>query len=105
MNITNSQQFVTRCRRILIPWFAHTDAEAVRDMERSCMGIAGGMLLTLCVASASSWSARLAIVLFSISLAALSLFLTFRLRVIRQLFDNAGVRSFAELRERENRSV
>jgi hypothetical protein len=33
--MTIAQEFVARWRRILIPWRAHTDADAVRDMERS----------------------------------------------------------------------
>ena len=102
MTTTQAQEFVARWRRILIPWRAHTDAEAVRDMERSCAGIAGGLLLTLCMASTSSWAARNYIVWFSAVVAVFSLFLSFRLRAIRRLFDEAGVQSFEELRKHEN---
>jgi hypothetical protein len=102
MTTTQAQEFVARWRRILIPWRAHTDAEAVRDMERSCTGIAAGLLLTLCMASTSSWAARNYIVWSSAVVAVFSLFLAFRLRAIRRLVDAAGVQSFEELRKHEN---
>lgn len=53
LNMTNTQahQFVARWRRILIPWFAKTETEALRDMERSCIGMLGGAVLVFVMAS------------------------------------------------------
>ena len=96
MTISEAQQFVGRWRRILIPWRAHTDAEAVRDMERSCIGMTGGMaLVIICAFSLPSdleGLAALAVVVMGFAF-----WLSRRLRQIRRLFDAAGAQSFTEL--------
>jgi hypothetical protein len=98
MTTREAQQFVLRWRRILIPWQATTDAEAVRDMERSCLGIMGGMVLIFsCSATVpSSWKAAVMSVAFAI--AALAFWLSLRLRVVRRLFEATGSQSFTDLK-------
>jgi hypothetical protein len=41
MNIPQAQRLVGRWRHILVPWYrtTHTDADAARVMERSCLGL------------------------------------------------------------------
>ena len=51
MTNTQAHQFVARWRRILIPWFAKTETEALRDMERSCIGMLGGAVLIFVMTS------------------------------------------------------
>ncbi len=51
MTNTQAHQFVARWRRILVPWFAKTEAEVLRDMERSCIGMAGGGFLIFLLVS------------------------------------------------------
>jgi hypothetical protein len=66
MTNTQAHQFVARWRRILIPWFAKTEAEALRDIERSCIGMAGGSFLMLSISAnnmTNSSSSRLLLIL------------------------------------------
>jgi hypothetical protein len=39
MTQAQAHQFVSKWKRIMIPWFARTETEALRDMERSCTGM------------------------------------------------------------------
>jgi hypothetical protein len=98
MTIPEAQNFVARWRRILISWHACTDAKWVRDMERSCMGVMGGMALVIgCSPShPSSWTLGVALVAFVILV--IAFWLSLRLRAVRRLFDSAGPQSFSELK-------
>lgn len=60
MDFSRERLFVARWRRILIPWRANTEAEAVRDMEHSC--IATLLCVFLFVGFSEFDSARLALV-------------------------------------------
>ncbi len=42
MNEAEAHKFVARWQRILKPWFARTEAEALRRMYRSLLGTMGG---------------------------------------------------------------
>lgn len=42
MTETEAHTFVARWRRILKPWFARTEADALRNMYRSFIGTMGG---------------------------------------------------------------
>lgn len=98
MTIKEAQQFATRCRRILSPWFARTDAEAVRDMERSCYGVIAGMgLIFGCIPRLpSSWEIGVEASAFVVLV--IAFWLSLRLRAIRRLFDAAGPQSFSDLK-------
>ena len=99
MTIAQAQKFVARWRRILVPWRAHTDAEAVRDMERSCIGVIGGMALVIgCAATLSSPWWKLGVAVLAFVVAAIAFWLSVRLRAVRRLFDSAGPQSFSDLK-------
>jgi hypothetical protein len=82
----------------LVPWRAHTDAEAVRDMERCCIGVIGGMALVIGCATTlpSTWKVGVALAAFIV--AGIAFWLSLRLRVVRRLFDSAGPQSFSDLK-------
>ena len=98
LTTTQAQEFVTRWRRILIPWRAHTDAQAVRDMERSCIGVIGGMALVIgCAATLpSAW--KVCVSVFALIVMSVAFWLTLRLRAVARLFDSAGPQSFSDLK-------
>jgi hypothetical protein len=98
MTTKEAQQFVTRWRRILMPWCARTDAEAVRDMERSCLGVFAGMALVVgCNKTfSSSWEIVVAVSAFVVAM--IAFWLSLRLRTIRRLFDSAGPQAFSDLK-------
>ncbi|MEI6784486.1 MAG: hypothetical protein WCQ21_26630 [Verrucomicrobiota bacterium] len=98
MTIAQAQEFVARWRRILIPWRAHTDAEAVRDMERSCIGVMGGMTLVIGGATTLSSPWKLGVAVLAFAVAAIAVWLSVRLRAVRRLFDSAGPQSFSDLK-------
>jgi hypothetical protein len=98
MTITQAEEFVTRWRRILIPWRAHTDAEAVRDMERSCIGVIGGMALVIGCATTLSSPWKLGVAALALAVAVVATWLSLRLRAVRRLFDSAGPQSFSDLK-------
>jgi len=97
-HIEEVQRFITRWRRILNPWFARTDAEAVRDMERSCYGVIGGMgLIFGCTPRLpSSWETVVEVSAFVVG--SVAFWLSLRLRSIRRLFDSAGPQAFSDLK-------
>ena len=96
MTIVETAKFVARWRRILIPWPAHTDLEAARQMERSCLGISVGLLV--CGVTVPIWSWPWVVVgpLFVIGLS--TGWLGMRFRAARRVLEAAGVQSFVELR-------
>ena len=98
MTIAQAQEFVARWRRILIPWRAHTDAEAVRDMEHSCIGVIGGMVLVIGGVTTLSFPWKLGVAVLACVVAAIAAWLSLRLRVVRRLFDSAGPQSFSDLK-------
>ena len=98
MTIPQAQEFVARWRRILIPWRAHTDAEAVRDMEHSCIGVIGGMALVIGGATTLSSPWKLGVAVLAFVVAAIAAWLSVRLRAVRRLFDSAGPQSFSDLK-------
>jgi hypothetical protein len=97
MKIAQAQEFVARWRRILIPWRAHTDAEAVRDRGRSCIGVIGGMALVIGGAKTLSFPWKLGVVVLAFVVAAIAACLSLRLRAVRRLFDSTGPQSFTDL--------
>ena len=82
----------------MIPWRAHTDAEAVRDMERSCIGVIGGMALVIGGAMTLSIPWKLGVAVLAFVVAAFAAWLSLRLRAVRRLFDSAGPQSFSDLK-------
>lgn len=98
MTTTQAQEFVARWRRILIPWRAVTDAQAVRDMERSCVGIIGGMVLVVACSTTLPVTWKLPVAVTAFVIAALAFWLSLRLRAVRRLFDAAGPQSFSDLK-------
>ena len=80
--LPEAQEFVARWRRILIPWRAHTDAEAVRDMERSCIGVIGGMALVIGCATTLPSSWKIGVAAFAFIIAAIAFWLSLRLRAV-----------------------
>lgn len=98
MDFSREQIFVARWRRILIPWGAKTEAEAVRDMERSCMAVILGMFLFLGFNEGeSAWSFGLDVLVVAAGLTAM--WAGLRLRGIARLFDLAGPQSFPDLQQ------
>jgi hypothetical protein len=98
MTTKEAQRFATRCRRILVPWFARTDAEAVRDMERSCYGVIIGMEVIIGCNNklSSSWEIVVAVSAFVVLI--IAFWLSLRLRAIRRMFDSAGPQAFSDLK-------
>ena len=85
MTIPDAQKFIARWRKILIPRASRTEAEALNAMERSCVGICGGMMLFVLLSVVSSKVPRpVGAVAFIVGL--LSLWLVLRFRSIRRLF-------------------
>lgn len=98
MTITQAQEFVARWRRILIPWRAHTDAKAVRDMERSCIGVIGGMALIVGCATTLPSAWKIGVEAFAFVVGMVAFWLSLRLRAVARLFDKAGPQSFSDLK-------
>ncbi|MBP9902833.1 MAG: hypothetical protein V9H26_21615 [Verrucomicrobiota bacterium] len=98
MTTTQAQEFVARWRRILIPCRGHTDAQAVRDMERSCLGVIGGMTLTVACATTIPSAWKVCVAGFALIVMAIAFWLSLRLRAVARLFDSAGPQSFSELK-------
>ena len=92
MSIAEAQKFVARWRRILIPWPAYTDLEAVRHMERSCLGISVGLLV--CSITLPIWSWPWAVIVPILVISASAWWLGLRFRAARRLLEAAGVQSF-----------
>ncbi len=101
MTIPEAQGFVGYWRRILIPWPAHTDVEAVRAMERSCLGVSVGpaFAIVLCSPSLPIWSWPLGYIVPILIVGILAFCLSLRFRAIRRLFDDTGAQFFSELRK------
>ena len=101
MTITQAQKFVDQWKRILMPWHAHTEAEAVRDMERSCLGIVLGILVVVtCVPTLPPLLKGPATIL-ALLVGCMALWLSIRLRRICRLFDAKGPQSFNDLKHDE----
>ncbi len=100
MTILEAERFTARWRRILIPWQARTDAEAVRDMEKSCFGVVLGMGL---VALMAVYSDKLpdSIGALALIVSLFAAWLNYQLRAIRRLFDAVDAKSFADLKLRQ----
>ena len=96
MDFSQEQKFVARWRPILIPWWAKTEAEAVRGMHASCIGVL--IAVVVFVASNefdSAWKVGAAV--FAVIIGVIAAWLALRLRVIARIFDLAGPQSFSEL--------
>ena len=46
MTEIQAHQFVSKWKPFMIPWFARTELQALRDMERSSKGMIAGGLIT-----------------------------------------------------------
>lgn len=93
MTKAEAHKFVARWKRILIPWFARTESEALRDMERSCIGMMGGGLLIFTFTSTHILDSTFAevIVVFSVFQWGFSLWLVLKFRAARRAFDESAI--------------
>jgi hypothetical protein len=111
MTINEAREFIKRWRRILIPWRAKNDLEAACDMQTSLVGtqfMFAALLGVLFVRATEygdsdprTWK-YLAGILAVASLFAFSLWLIWRLQIVRNLFADAGPKSFDELAKRDH---
>ena len=82
----------------MIPWRAHTDAQAVRDMERSCIGVISGMALVIGCATTLPSAWKVGVAVFAFIIMSVAFWLSLRLRAVARLFDSAGPQSFSDLK-------
>ena len=93
MTKPEAHKFIARWRRILLPWFARTEREALRDMERSCVGMTGGGVLIFTIAAtrmhdSSYWQAMALLGVFQFGV---SLSLVLRFRQARRALDQSPI--------------
>ncbi len=80
MTKAEAHQFITRWKRILISWGPRTEAEALQNMKRSCIGMVGGGLLIIFCVTANNPSSHLwrGYALFGLFLSTFSFYLVSR---------------------------
>jgi hypothetical protein len=93
MSEAEAHKFVAQWKRILLPWLARTEVEALRDMERSCIGMTGGGVLMCIMAStrmagSSFWQAA---ALLGLCQFGVSLLLVLRFRAARRVLNKSQI--------------
>ena len=90
MTEAQAHQFVSRWRRVLIPWAARTEIEAIGDMHRSMLGVMMGMLLVIvCASTLRSPQLRTALLSSAFLLFCFAFYLVVGLRNARRKLDKS----------------
>lgn len=93
MTQAQAHQFVSKWKRIMIPWFARTEAEALRDMERSCTGmLMGGFgMLVVCLPKMDQSSVSKLGVVFAVAMLAFAFPMICRCREARRALKQSAI--------------
>lgn len=81
---------------------ANTDAQWVREAERACLGVFGGMAMVFgsSLRLHSFWG--ISVSAFALIIAAIAFWLSFRLRAIRRMFDSKGPQYFSDFKREDS---